>query len=181
MTGEPTSAGTPVARYVLRREHHVRALLRASADAQRRVRLRYLLYAVGMVVLWVGLHGAGGPRGSSVLMLYLAVVFAVLAAVRPLLVRRQAERMVAGRPDLDRAVEIRVAGGEFVVDVEGVSRGAQRLGTLHAVYTEPDGVFVEPYPNEALFVPAEAFATLADRAAFEQALLAGARLPDPAL
>ena len=175
---EPRAAGVPVGRYVLLREHHVRALLRASAPAQRRVRLRFLAYAAVMLVLWVVLHGSGWP---GFVLIYGAVVFAGAAVLRPFLVRRQAERLIDGRPDIGKAVEVRVAGGEFVVEAEGVFRSAQRLGTLHAVVPQPDGLLIEPFPNEALFVPAEAFASPADRAAFERALLAGARLPDAAL
>lgn len=174
-TPEP---GVPVGRYRLLREHHVRALLRASGPAQRRVRLRFLAYAASMLVLWVFLHGSGWP---GFVLIYGAVVFAGAAVLRPFLVRRQAERLVDGRPDIGTAVEVRIAGGEFVVEAEGVFRSAQRLGTLHAVVPQPDGLLVEPFPNEALFIPAEAFASAADRAAFERALLAGARLPDAAL
>jgi hypothetical protein len=166
---------------VLQREHHVRALLRASQDANRRVRLRYLAYAAVMVGLWTAFYSRGPLTSTGALLLYSAVVFAASAALRPVLVRRQAERMVSGRADLGHAVEARVAGGEFVVETAGVARSAQRLCTLHAVHGGPDGILVEPFPNEALWIPADAFASAADRAAFEQALLAGARLPDPAL
>ena len=124
MTGEPTPAWGPTARYVLRAEHHVHALLRASADARRRVQVRYVVYAAIMVGTWVLLHGLGPMRGSDFFLLYAAAAFAVLAALRPVVVRRQAERLVVGRPDLDRPVEVRVAGGELVVEVENVARSA---------------------------------------------------------
>ncbi|HEX8298556.1 MAG TPA: hypothetical protein VF594_05280, partial [Rubricoccaceae bacterium] len=103
------------------------------------------------------------------------------AVLRPVVVRRQAERVVADRPDVGRPVEVRIAAGEFDVRVEGVTHSTQRLDTLHAVHVAPEGIFVEPFRNEALFVPAEAFATPADRAAFERALLAGTRIPGPTL
>ena len=185
MTGDPplvsAPAGAPVARYVLKREHHVRALLRASAGANRRVRLRYAAYAAVMAAAWLGLHAVNPRSSTGGLLLYGAVVFAGAAAVRPLLIRWQAERMVSGRSDVGHDVEARVAGGAFVLDVAGVFRLEQRVATLHAVHVGSEGVLVEPFPNEALLVPAEGFATPADRAAFEQALLAGARLPDAGL
>ncbi len=175
-----TAGGEPVARYVLRAEHHVRAMLRTSAGPRRRVQLRYAVYAAIMLATW-GVGHAVGSRGSDLLLIYGAVVFGALALFRPFFVRRQAERLVAGRPDLDRPVEVRVSGGDLVIDLPGVARSAQRLETLHAVYAEPDGVFIEPFQTEAFFVPADGFASPADRAAFERALLAGARIPGPDL
>lgn len=181
MTGDlpGTTPGRPAGRFVLTREHHVRALLRASARAQRRVRLRYLAYAVVMAVLWIFVHGS--RSGAGFVLIYGAVVFAGAAVLRPFLVRRQAERLVAGRPDIGATVAVRVAGGAFVVEAEGVYATTQTLASLHAVQPQPDGLLVEPFPNEALFIPAGAFATPADRAAFERALLAGVRLPDAQL
>ncbi len=174
------AVGEPVARYVLRAEHHVRAMLRTSAATRRRIQLRYAVYGGIMLATW-GIGRAVGSRGSDLLLVYGAVVFGALALFRPYFVRRQAERLVADRPDLDRPVEVRVSGGELVIDVPGVARGTQRLETLHAVYAEPDGVFIEPFRTEAFFVPADGFASPADRAAFERALLAGARIPGPDL
>ncbi|HEX9952464.1 MAG TPA: hypothetical protein VGB53_11890 [Rubricoccaceae bacterium] len=174
------AAGEPVARYVLRSEHHVRALVRTSAASTRRVQVRYGVYAAVMLATWAAGHVLTGGAPNP-LLLYGSLVFAAFSVVRPLVVRRQAERLVADRPDVGRPVEVRVAAGEFDVRVEGVARSAQRLDTLHAVHVAPEGVFVEPFRNEALFVPAEAFASPADRAAFERALLAGARIPGPTL
>ena len=174
------STGEPVARFVLRTEHHVRALVRTSAASTRRVQVRYGLYAAAMLIMWAAGHVLTGGQPNPFLF-YGAFVFAAFAGLRPFVVRRQAERLVADRPDVGRPVEVRVAGGEFDVRVEGVARSAQRLDTLHAVHVAPEGVFVEPFSGEALFVPAEAFASPADRAAFERALLAGTRIPGPTL
>ncbi len=176
----PRDGGVPVARYVLRHEHLVRAVLRTMAPGQRRIQTRYALYAVLALVMWsAGYAFTLGVTG--VVLLYWAAAFLGLALVRPYFTRRHAERLVADRPDLDRPVEITVTARDLDIRVDGVSHGTQRLDTLHAVHVEPEGVFVEPFRHQALFVPADAFASPADRAAFERALLAGTRIPAPTL
>ncbi len=179
-TVTPEPIGVPVARYVLRHEHLVRAVLRTMAPTQRKIQTRYALYAVGALVMWsAGYAFTIGVTG--VVMLYWAAAFLVLAATRSYVTRRHAERLVADRPDLDRPVEISVTPRDLDVRVDGVSHSTQRLDTLHAVHVETEGVFIEPFRHSALFVPADAFASPADRTAFERALLAGTRIPAPTL
>ena len=174
------TSGVPVARYVLRHEHLVRAVLRTMAAGQRRIQTRYALYTMLALVMWsAGYAFAIGVTG--VVLLYWAAACLALAVTRPYFTRRQAERLVADRPDLDRPVEISVTARDLDVRVDGVSHGTQRLDTLHAVHVEPEGLFIEPFRHSALFVPADAFASPADRAAFERALLAGTRIPAPTL
>ena len=147
--------------------------------ARARVRLRYALYGVLAGALWAFFQFVGGL--DSLYLGLVSVLFLGLAVVRPWLVRRQVARHLGGRLDIGRAMTVRVAGGLFTTETEGLGRTEQRLDTLHAVEARPGGILVQPFPNEYLWIPAEAFASEAERAAFERALLAGAPLPDGGL
>lgn len=169
----------PTARYVLTQDLMVQALTYATEADARRVRWRYVLYGAGALVfaavLFVDRSADGGFYG------FVGVAFLVVGAIHPVLYRRRLGALTARRVDVGRPVTVRVTDAEFQVDVEGVSREAQVLSTLHRVEARDGGVLVETFPREAIWIPPGAFADAADRAAFERALLAGARLPDPAL
>ncbi len=65
--------------------------------------------------------------------------------------------------------------------VEGVVETAYRLAALHAVEAFADGLLVQPFPGEGVWIPADGFDSDADRRLFERALLAGAPLPSSTL
>ena len=173
------SAGAPTARYVLTPDLMVTALSYATKDAQRRVRRRYALYGLAALLLAAASGALGGS--DAVFFALFGLAFLALSASQPALYRRRLAAAVAGRADLGRPVTARVTADELHLEVEGVSREARRLGTLHRVEPRDGGVLVESFPNQAVWIPPAAFASDADRGAFTRALLAGARLPDPAL
>lgn len=173
------SAPAPTARYTASADALVDGLMRGTAAARARTRRRYVAYGLVSAALAAFYHVAAGV--DSLYFLLLATLFLGLAAARPWLSRRQLRAHVAGRQDLGRTVTVQIAGGDLRVETDGVGYAVQRLDTLHAVETWPEGVLVQPYPNEYQWIPAAAFATPAERAAFERALLAGAPLPAAAL
>lgn len=166
---------TPTARYVTTDAHLVQGLLVGTARARQRVRIRYAAYGAVAAATWAFFRFVGGV--DSVYLGLLAVLFLALAAVRPWLVRRQYARLLAGRADVGRRTTASVRDGWYCVEVEGLSRSEHRVEALHAVEPHAEGLLVQPFPNEYQWIPAEAFAAAADRAAFERALLAGAPLP----
>ena len=180
MTSAPPRPGeAPTARFVMTRDVFTETVLQGTRERQRTTQTRLAGYgaltlAAAVVWWWLG-SGWGGP------LLVAAGYFALLSVLHPTLVRRRARAAGAGRSDLDRTVTARVTDTDLVVDVEGVSHAAYRLDALYGVETRDEGVLVELFPSEVVWLPAAAFADRPARAAFERALLAGARLPDPAL
>ncbi len=171
---------TPTVSYVITEENLTQAIVRGTTDAHRSVRLRYAAYSAVMLVAWFFLHPISVGM-APILLLYGAFVFAVLALIRPWLVRRQIRSFVKDRPDLDRRIELRIAGGSFHINVPGVLRSEQALATLHSAVSGTDGTLVQTFPNEYMWVPASAFDSADDRTLFDRTLLAGLRIPDPAL
>ena len=169
----------PVARYTLTEAVLVEASMRAYLDASDATRRRYAIYAVVSLGLWAALRWGLDSRDTYLPVI--AAAFAVLAALRPWLVRRSVVRGLGKRTDLGREATVRASLHDLHVAVEGVSESAVRLATLHAVDAQPEGVLVELQPTQALWVPAHGFASPADRDAFERLVLAGAPLPDPGL
>ena len=168
----------PTARFIMTRDVFTETVLEGTRDRQREAQTRYVGYAaltLALAVVWWWFAGRGWG------LLLAAGYFAAVAVVHPALVRRRARAAGAGRSDIDRAVTARVTDQDFEVDVEGVSHATYRLDALHGVETRPGGVLVSPFPHEVVWLPDAAFADRPARAAFERALLAGARLPDPAL
>lgn len=147
--------------------------------ARARVRLRYALYGALAGALWALFRFAGGL--DSLYLGLVSVLFFGLAAFRPALVQQQYARHVGDRLDLGRTATVRLAGGLLIMETDGIGRTEQRLDTLHNVDSRPDGILVQPFPNEYQWIPDTAFASPQERAAFEQALLAGAPLPDGGL
>jgi hypothetical protein len=135
---------------------------------------------VALTVVWALIHPYS-TGATPFLLLYGAVVFAGLALFRPWMMRRQVERLVAGRADIGQLIELRVTTDAFQVDIAGVFRSSQVLRTLHAAAPGPEGTLIQPFPNEFLWVPAAVFDSADARARFDNALLAGLRIPDPAL
>lgn len=168
----------PTARFVMTPDVFTETVLQGTRERQREAQTRYVGYAaitLALAVAWWWFAGRGWA------LLLAAGYFAAVAVAHPLLVRRRARAAGAGRSDIGRTVTARVTDRDFEVDVEGVSRSAHRLDALHAVEPRPAGVLVSPFPHEVVWLPDAAFADRPARAAFERALLAGARLPDPAL
>ena len=160
------------------RDVFTETVLEGTRERRRTEQSRLVGYAVLTLVAavaWWWFVGGGW------LLLLGAGYFAAVAVLHPTLVRRRARAAGAGRSDIDRTVTARVTDADLVLDVEGVSHTAYRLDALHAVHGRDRGVLVEPFPGEVVWVPNAAFADRPARAAFERALLAGARLPDPAL
>lgn len=164
-----------VARYTVTTDHLVRGLLVGTEAARQRVRIRYVAYALLAGALWAFFRFAGGL--DSLYLALVALLFLGLAVLRPTLVRRQYARLVAGRADLGRTMTVRVADGRLVTETEGLQRSEQVLTSLHAVEPHPDGILVQPFPNEYQWIPDAAFDGPDARAAFERALLAGSPLP----
>ena len=169
----------PTARFVMTRDVFTETVLEGTRERQRTTQTRLAGYgaitlAAAVAWWWVGSRWA-------VPLLLAAGYFALVAVLHPTLVRRRARAAGAGRSDLGRAVTARVADGELAVDVEGVSRAAYRLDALHGVEGRDGGLLVELFPSEIVWLPDAAFDGRSARDAFERALLAGARLPDPAL
>lgn len=170
----------PTARFTASTADHVEGFMVATEQARAAIRRRYMLYGGLSVALWAFFRFAGGLVDSYYL-LFVGVLFVGVAGLRPWLVRRQYARHVVGRLDVGRTVSVRVADGWIATETDGIGRTEQRLDTLHAVDPREGGILVQPFPNEYQWIPAEAFVTPDDRAAFERALLAGAPLPDGGL
>ena len=179
MTSPPPGPdGAPTARFTMTRDVFTETVLEGTRERRRTEQSRLVGYAaitlVGAVAWW-------WVVGGGWLLLLGAGYFAAVAVAHPALVRRRARAAGAGRSDIGRTVTAHVTDTDLVIDVEGVSHTAHRLDALHAVHGRDEGVLVEPFPGEVLWLPAAAFADRPARAAFERALLAGVRLPDPAL
>ncbi|MDT0632920.1 hypothetical protein RQM47_12515 [Rubrivirga sp. S365] len=160
------------------RDVFAETVLHGTRERRRTAQTRLAGYAVitlAAALAWWWFVGGGG------LFFVAAGYFAVVAALYPTLARRRARAAGAGRSDIGRAVTARVTEADLVVDVEGVSHAAYRLDALHAAEPRDEGVLVELFPSEVVWLPDGAFADRPARTAFERALLAGARLPDPAL
>ena len=168
-----------MARFTLTDDLLVEAAMRTRRDQVEATRRRYLLYAAVSIATWAALRW--GLGSDDVTLVALGALFAVFAALRPALVRRGLAATMRGRTDVGREVTVSAAGDAVRVDVHGQSESAVRLGALFGVEPGPDGVLVQFQPGHGLWIPAAGFATAADRDAFEQALLAGAPLPDPGL
>lgn len=166
----------PTARFTATPDGHVEALMAGTEATRARVRLRYALYGLLAGALWAFFRVTSGI--DSLYLALVAVLFLGLAALRPQIVRRQVARHVSGRLDAGRTVTVRVGDGWLTTETDGIGRTEQRLDTLYAVEPREGGILVQPFPNEYQWIPASAFETAADRAAFERALLAGAPLPD---
>lgn len=173
------------ARFTLDLDAFVEGMVKGMASALRQAQLRYAVYAIIFLVLWLlsnRLYASSG-RFSPTGMLWLAgaVGFGLTAALRPLLYRRQIRQLLTGRADLGRRVEVRLTDSDLEIHVEGVRSSSQRLSTLAGVETFEDGVLLEVLTKEFLWIPASAFDGQDDRHHFVRHILERAPLPDPSL
>lgn len=181
----PPSAMPPdAARFTLDLDAFVEGMVKGTAPVIRRTQVRYTAYAVVFFALWflsnrLASDGRFNPTG----MLWLAcgVVFALFAVLRPALYRRQLQRLLSGRADLGRRVEVRLSDTDLMIDVEGIRTSAQRLSTLSSVQGLDDGLLLELLAQEFLWIPASAFDSPDSQRHFVRHILERAPLPDPAL
>lgn len=182
----PRSAMLPApARFTLDLDAFVEGVVKGMAPALRQAQIRYTIYAVVFIVLWVlssrltATNGRFSPTG----MLWLAgaIGFGLSAALRPLLYRRQIQQLLAGRADLGRRIEVRLTDAELEIHVEGVRSSRQRLSTLASVEAFDDGVLLEVLTKEFLWIPSSAFPSREGQDGFVRHILERAPLPDPSL
>ena len=174
----------PTARFTLDVDAFVEGIVRGTAPSIRRAQVRYAAYAAVFLALWVlsdRLASDGRVNASGVLWLACAGGFGLAAALRPVLYRRQLERLLAGRADLGRRVEVRLSEHELAIDVEQVRTTTQRLSTIAGIQAFDDGVLLEVLAREFLWIPSGAFGDRDGQGAFVRHVLERAPLPDASL